>query len=97
MPVSIRDVEHIAKLARLLLTDEEKKVYAGQLNSILAYMEKLDGLDTSGVEPLSHVTGAVNVMRGDEERPSLPAGKALENAPDRTDKFFRVPRVVGDR
>jgi aspartyl-tRNA(Asn)/glutamyl-tRNA(Gln) amidotransferase subunit C len=97
MSVTIRDVEYIAELARLRLTDDEKAVYAGQLNSILAYMEKLGTLDTSEVEPLSHVLDATNVMRDDVVTPSLPAEKVLGNAPDRTEKFFRVPRVVGDR
>jgi len=97
MSVTIRDVEHIAELARLHLSDDEKKTYADQLNSILAHMETLGKIDTSKVEPLSHVLEAVNVMREDRETPSLPAEKVLGNAPDRTEKFFRVPRVVGDR
>ncbi len=97
MSVTIAEVEHIADLARLQLTDDEKKTYAGQLNSILAYMEKLGKLDTSKVEPLSHITETVNVLRADSETPPLPAEKVLGNAPDRSGKFFRVPRVVGDR
>jgi aspartyl-tRNA(Asn)/glutamyl-tRNA(Gln) amidotransferase subunit C len=97
MSVTIRDVEYIAELARLRLTDAEKETYAGQLNSILAYMEKLGTLDTANVEPLSHVLEATNVMREDRETPSLPPEKVLENAPDRREKFFRVPRVVGGR
>jgi len=97
MSVTIKDVEHIAELARLALTDSEKKTYTGQLNSILAYMEKLNELDTTGVEPLSHVLEVTNVMRNDEQTGSLPAAKDLGNAPDRTEKFFRVPRVVGER
>ncbi len=97
MSVTVKEVEYIAGLARLQLTAEEKKTYTGQLNTILEYMEKLGELDTSDVEPLSHITGAVNVLRTDGVTPSLPAEKVLENAPDRTEKFFRVPRVVGDR
>jgi aspartyl-tRNA(Asn)/glutamyl-tRNA(Gln) amidotransferase subunit C len=97
MSVTIEDVERIAALARLTLTDSEKDTYTGQLNQILAYMEKLNTLDTDNVEPLAHVLDAVNVMRDDVETPSLPAEKVLGNAPDRTEKFFRVPRVVGER
>ena len=97
MSVTIKEVEYIANLARLQLTEEEKKTYTGQLNTILDYMEKLGELDTANVEPLSHITDAVNVLRDDGETPSLPADKVLGNAPDRTEKFFRVPRVVGDR
>lgn len=97
MSVTIKEVEYIAELARLRLTGDEKKVYTGQLNTILAYMEKLGELDTTRVEPLSHITDAVNVLREDGVAPSLPAEKVLGNAPDRTEKFFRVPRVVGDR
>ncbi len=97
MSVTITEVEYIASLARLQLSDDEKKTYAGQLNSILAYMEKLGKLDTSKVEPLSHVTETVNVLRPDGEIPPLPAEKVLQNAPDKSGKFFRVPRVVGDR
>lgn len=97
MSVTIKDVEHIAELARLRLTEAEKKTYADQLNTILAHMEKLGELDTSNVSPLSHIIDATNVMRNDEVTPSLPSEKVLDNAPDRTEKFFRVPRVVGDR
>jgi len=97
MSVTIKDVEYIAKLARLTLTDDEKMVYTGQLNSILHYMETLGKLDTDKVEPLSHILESTNIMRDDEKIPSLPVDTVLGNAPDRTEKFFRIPRVVGDR
>ena len=67
------------------------------MNSILAYMEKLNELDTTNVEPLSHVMDITNVFREDETRPSLPREKALGNAPDRSEKFFKVPKVIASR
>jgi aspartyl-tRNA(Asn)/glutamyl-tRNA(Gln) amidotransferase subunit C len=97
MSVTVRDVEHVASLARLSFNEKEKQVLTHQLNEILAYMEKLEQLDTEGVEPLSHVIDLTNVFRDDEERPSLPRPEAMKNAPDRTEKFFKVPRVIGDR
>lgn len=100
MPVTVKDVEYVAALARLSLTDKEKEMYTHQLNGILAYMEQLNRLDTSKVEPLSHVIegpGSTNVMRDDVVTASLPREEALGNAPDRTEKFFKVPTVRGER
>ena len=97
MSVTIREVEYVAALARLSLTEKEKEMYTHQLNEILAYMEHLNRLDTSKVEPLLHVIGQTNVMRDDTVTPSLPREEALGNAPDRTEKFFKVPTVRGER
>lgn len=97
MSVTIKDVEHIAGLARLELTEDEKGQLTAQLNSILAYMEQLNKLDTTAVEPLSHVIELSNVFREDVVKPGLETEEALENAPARTEKFFKVPKVVGDR
>lgn len=94
MSVNLQDLEKIAHLARLKLTDDEKEKFLGQLNQILEYVEKLNELDTEGVEPLSHSMDLINVMRKDIERTSLPREKALENAPSKNDQFFRVPKVV---
>jgi len=88
------DVEHIAHLAKLRLSEEEKEKFGAQLSSILTYVEKLNELDTSGVEPTSHVLAIGNVMREDALRPSLPTDEALLNAPDRADNFFRVPKII---
>jgi aspartyl-tRNA(Asn)/glutamyl-tRNA(Gln) amidotransferase subunit C len=88
------DVEHIAHLARLRLSEAEKEKFGAQLSSILAYVEKLNELDTSGVEPTSHVLAIGNVMRDDALRPSLSADEALLNAPDRADNFYRVPKII---
>jgi len=94
MDITVRDVEHVAQLARLELSDREKELFAGQLGAILRYIEKLNELDTDGVEPTSHVLPISNVMRDDEPRPSWPLDKVLENAPDKEDGQFRVPAVL---
>jgi aspartyl-tRNA(Asn)/glutamyl-tRNA(Gln) amidotransferase subunit C len=97
MAISIRDVEHVASLAKLSFTEEEKRKLASELNEILTYMEQLNSLDTENVEPLSHVIELGNVFRTDVLRPGLDRGEALKNAPANNGKFFRVPRVIGDR
>ena len=91
-----KDVEHVARLARLALTDAELEKMRDQLNGILAYIEKLNELDTSSVEPTSHAVPMVNVMRDDVEGACLPREEALGNAPDRAGEFFRVPRIIED-
>ncbi len=88
------DVEHIAHLSRLLLTEEEKAKFGSQLGSILAYVEKLNELDTAGVEPTSHVLALANVLRDDGLTPSLTTQDALMNAPERADDFYRVPKII---
>lgn len=94
MAVTIKDVEHIAKLAKLEFTDEEKSKFTDQFNEILAFMEKLNELDTSNVEPLSHVIDLQNVFREDSVKPSLSTEEALKNAPSKTEQFFKVPKVI---
>ncbi len=94
MAVTMKDVEHVASLARLEFSDDEKKTLMNQLNRILEYMEKLNELDTSNVEPLAQVIPLKNVFREDEVKPSQPASEILKNAPAKTDKFFKVPKVI---
>ncbi len=94
MPVTIRDVEHIARLAKLSFSDEEKAKLTEQFNEILSFMEKLNELDTSKVEPLSHVIELKNVFRDDVVSQSIPTEDALKNAPSKTEKFFKVPKVI---
>jgi len=94
MSVTKKDVEHIAKLARLEFNDEEINDYTQQLNKILEYVDKLNELDTENVEPLSHPVEGSNVFREDELKPSVSRDDALANAPDRTDEFFKVPKVI---
>jgi aspartyl-tRNA(Asn)/glutamyl-tRNA(Gln) amidotransferase subunit C len=94
MKITVKEVEHVAKLARLAITDAEKEKYSRQLSNILTYIEKLKELDTSRVEPTSHVLPMKNIFREDEVRPSLPREEILKNAPDRTEGFFRVPKII---
>src|SRR5438093_2587846 len=88
------EVEHIAMLARLGLTEEEKATFGEQLSSILDYMRALSEVDTSNIPPTAQVIHLQNVMRADEVRPSLPMERVLANAPDREGNFFRVPPVL---
>jgi aspartyl-tRNA(Asn)/glutamyl-tRNA(Gln) amidotransferase subunit C len=84
-------VLHVAKLARLKLTDAEVDRMAGEMSKILDHVEQMNELDLDGVEPTSHAVQLENVLREDAPRPSLPREKALENAPDATATGFRVP------
>jgi aspartyl-tRNA(Asn)/glutamyl-tRNA(Gln) amidotransferase subunit C len=84
-------VHHVARLARLKLTEDEVDRMAGELSQILEHVETMNELDLDGVEPTSHVVELQNVLRDDEPRDSLPREEALEQAPDRTDAGFRVP------
>jgi aspartyl-tRNA(Asn)/glutamyl-tRNA(Gln) amidotransferase subunit C len=94
--ISREEVEQVARLARLHLSDEELERMREQLAAILAYVDKLRELDVEGVEPTSHAVPMVNVMRDDENTPCLPQEEALANAPDRAGEFFRVPRILED-
>jgi aspartyl-tRNA(Asn)/glutamyl-tRNA(Gln) amidotransferase subunit C len=92
--ISLREVEHVARLARLALSESEKERMRSQLDVILAYVAKLDEVDTTGVPPTAHVLPLVNVMREDEVRPSYPAEAMLANAPDPDGEQFRVPKIL---
>jgi aspartyl-tRNA(Asn)/glutamyl-tRNA(Gln) amidotransferase subunit C len=94
MAISKKEVEYIANLARLELSREEVENYTHQLNDILEYMEKLNELDTSDVKPLSHPVENKNVFREDERTPSVSREDALRNAPDATEEFFKVPKII---
>jgi aspartyl-tRNA(Asn)/glutamyl-tRNA(Gln) amidotransferase subunit C len=97
MAVTLNDVEHIAKLAKLEFTDEEKEKFTHQLNQILKYMDHMNKLDTSTVEPLLHVIELSNVFRADEVKESISTEEALKNAPSKTEQFFKVPKVIGEK
>jgi aspartyl-tRNA(Asn)/glutamyl-tRNA(Gln) amidotransferase subunit C len=84
-------VLHVAKLARLRLSDAEVERMTGELSNILEHVERMDELDLDGVEPTSHVVELQNVLRDDVPRESLPRERALEGAPDAADEGFRVP------
>jgi aspartyl-tRNA(Asn)/glutamyl-tRNA(Gln) amidotransferase subunit C len=94
MEITREQVEHVAKLARLAIGEEEKALFARQLSSILTYAQTLNRLDTSSVEPTSHVIPIQNVFREDEVRPSLSREQAFANAPDTDGGCFRVPKII---
>jgi aspartyl-tRNA(Asn)/glutamyl-tRNA(Gln) amidotransferase subunit C len=91
-PVIDREqVLHVARLARLKLSEEEVEKMAGELSGILEHVDRISDLDLEGVEPTSHVVALENVLRPDKPRPSLPQDVALASAPDPQDGAFRVP------
>jgi aspartyl-tRNA(Asn)/glutamyl-tRNA(Gln) amidotransferase subunit C len=92
--VTVETVDHVARLARLSLTEEEKQLFARQLEEILAWAESLQALDTSGVPPMSPPRDASS-LREDEPQRSLERESVLEGAPDPAEGLFRVPRVMG--
>ena len=94
MGISVKEVEYLAHLARIQLTAQELERFAGQLDEILAYVEKLKLAKTEGVPPTSHVLELTNVFREDKVQPSLPTEKVLANAPEREGPFFKVPQII---
>lgn len=94
MKLTMTDVEYVANLARLALTDAEKEKMTEELSSILAYIDKLSQLDTQDVEPLAHVFPVTNVFREDVCRESIAIEEALRNAPDSEERFFKVPGIL---
>lgn len=97
MEISQAQVEHVARLARLEVSEEEKTTFARQLSGILTHIDQLKEVETAGVKPTATVLPTDNVFREDEVRPSLTQEQALANAPDQTDGFFRVPKILEDR
>jgi aspartyl-tRNA(Asn)/glutamyl-tRNA(Gln) amidotransferase subunit C len=94
MKLSLEQVEHIAELARLTLSDEEKALYQEQLSAILEYFEKLQELDTEAIPPTATVLPLRSVMREDESQPPAPREDILANAPVAEDGCFEVPAVL---
>ncbi len=94
MPLTPEEVEHVALLGRLRLTDEEREQFTSQLNSILEHFEQLRQVETAGVPSLSHAIEMTNVLREDEPQPSLTPEEALANAPAAERDSFVVPRVI---
>jgi aspartyl-tRNA(Asn)/glutamyl-tRNA(Gln) amidotransferase subunit C len=95
-PLSPDDVAHVARLARLELTDEELENFTRQLGAVLEHAADIEALDTSGVPPTAHPLDLVNVLREDERRPSLDRDEVLAMAPEAEDGRFRVPRILGE-
>lgn len=94
MSITVKDVQHVAKLARLQLSPEEEATFTEQMNAILQYAEKLNELDTENVKPTTHVLQVSNVMREDVVKKSLSQEEALLNAPEEEDGHFKVPAVL---
>ncbi len=94
MPITRQEVEHVAYLSRLALSEEELQKFAAQLDAILGYVAKLKELDTEGVEPMVHGIEGQERVRQDVVGESLPRKEALQNAPDTADGCFKVPRII---
>jgi aspartyl-tRNA(Asn)/glutamyl-tRNA(Gln) amidotransferase subunit C len=95
-PLSRQDIAHLARLARLAVTDEELDLFAGQLEAVLDAVAQVGAADVEDVPPTTHAVPMTNVMRPDETRPSLPREAVLAGAPAAEDGRFRVPRILGE-
>ena len=91
--ITIKDVEHVAKLARLELTEDEKEMYTKQLSDVLKHVDAMNEVDTSNVEPMAHAIDFVNVMREDEKIYENTREELMANAPDVEGEFFKVPKI----
>ena len=94
MKLSNKEVEYVARLARLEISDKETEKFTAQLNDILGYIDKLNELNTEGVAPMSHAIAVTNAFREDKVVDSIGTDKSLVNAPDARGEFFRVPKVI---
>lgn len=88
------EIENVTLLARLKLADSEKEIFSGQIGGIIDYINKLNELDTTRIEPTAHILPIKNVFREDRLRDSLLRDKAMQNAPDKNDGFYRVPKII---
>ena len=93
--ISVEQVRHVAKLARLAIDEERTQRFAGQLESILEYVAQIGEVDVSGVEPMAHALPLKNVLRDDVVEGALPIEKVLQNAPETDGPFFKVPKIIG--
>ncbi|OUT70308.1 MAG: aspartyl/glutamyl-tRNA(Asn/Gln) amidotransferase subunit C [Planctomycetaceae bacterium TMED10] len=96
MGLTLADVQKIASLARLRITDQEAETLAAQLAQVITYIEQLNEVDTEGVEPMAHAIEQVNVLAEDTARDSFSREQMLRNAPSCDDECYRVPPVLGD-
>ena len=96
MTIDRAAVDHVARLARLALSEDERERMSAELTVILEHAEKIQALDLDGVEPTAHAVALDNVLRTDEVTPSLSPEEALANAPQAEDGRFKVPRIVED-
>jgi aspartyl-tRNA(Asn)/glutamyl-tRNA(Gln) amidotransferase subunit C len=93
--LTLDQVKHVAKLARLAIPPERLAMLTTQLGSILHYIEKINAVDMTGVEPMAHALPVKNVFRDDVPEPALPLEKVLQSAPETDGPFFKVPKVIG--
>jgi aspartyl-tRNA(Asn)/glutamyl-tRNA(Gln) amidotransferase subunit C len=93
--LSVEDVRHVARLARLALDEERLAKFTPQLESILEYVAKIREADVSGVPPMAHALPLANVLREDVVEASLPIEQVLQNAPETDGRFFKVPKILG--
>ena len=91
--ITVKDVEHVAKLARLELTEDEKVKFTKQLGDVLKYVEQMNEVDTTGVVPMAHAFDVVNVMREDKVIMEQTKEELMANAPEEENGFFRVPKI----
>ena len=96
MSISRQDIEKVALLARLQLTDDELSKMTAELAQIVGYVDQLGEVDTNGIEPMAHAIETANVFRDDLVAPSLPREEALANAPHRDERGYLVPAVLGE-
>jgi aspartyl-tRNA(Asn)/glutamyl-tRNA(Gln) amidotransferase subunit C len=94
MKITRHEVERVAVLARLALTDKELDAMTGQMNQVLDYVDTLNRLDTDGIVPTAHAVPVENAFRDDVVRPSIGSERALKNAPAAADNCFRVPKII---
>lgn len=94
MSITRTEIEHVARLARLVLSDSELELFTGQMSAILNHAKTLNELDTDGIVPTAHAVPLENAFRPDQVQASTGIDKALANAPDRVETFFRVPPVI---
>jgi aspartyl-tRNA(Asn)/glutamyl-tRNA(Gln) amidotransferase subunit C len=92
--ISDKDVAHVARLARLTLAPDDLKIMTVQMDAILGYVEKLNELDTAGVEPMAHAVPMSNAFRDDEIQPPIGIDRALQNAPAAAAGCFKVPKII---
>ncbi len=92
--VSKKEIEHIAWLAHVTLSEEEKTLFTEQFNEILGYFQKINEANTEDVPPTYHILELINVQRKDTVTPSLPADEALKNAPKKEERFYKAPRII---
>ena len=94
MDIDIKQIEQVASLSRINLTDVEKGALREQLTDILGYIEKLNELDTDGIQPMAYATAQKNIFREDKQESSFPRQKILELSPSSSNGFFKVPKVL---